>query len=107
MLDRGIRPPQNPVRHLLWLLAWAYTSMLQAAAVLNGVSAWRKLIYSLSCQSVMWRQGKLRFPIGVKHSLPIGRPRPRPLRGRAGRQIPDLRRSHPFVTHPATLSRVN
>src|ERR1700720_2645206 len=41
-----------------------------------GISAWRKLIYSLIWQSVMWRPGKLRFLIGVKNPLLIDRPRP-------------------------------
>src|ERR1700719_1540222 len=36
-----------------------------------GISAWRKLIYSLIWQSVMLRPGKLRFLIGVKNPLPI------------------------------------
>jgi hypothetical protein len=30
------------------------------AAATLGVSAWRKLMYSLVWQSVMWRPGKLR-----------------------------------------------
>ena len=41
------------------------------AAAILGVSAWRKLIYSLIWQSVTWRPGKLRFLIGVKNPLPI------------------------------------
>jgi hypothetical protein len=41
------------------------------AAAIVGVSAWRKLMYSLVWQSVMWRPGKLRFLIGVKNPLPI------------------------------------
>src|SRR5205823_14486171 len=41
------------------------------AAATAGVSAWRKLMYSLVWQSVMWRPGKLRFLIGVKNPLPI------------------------------------
>jgi hypothetical protein len=31
------------------------------AAATVGVSAWRKLMYSLIWQSVTWRPGKLRF----------------------------------------------
>jgi hypothetical protein len=46
------------------------------AAATVGVSVWRKLIYSLIWQSVMWRPGKLRFLISVKNPLPIDRPRP-------------------------------
>src|SRR4029077_7415340 len=61
------------------------------AAAILGVSAWRKLMYSLIWQSVTWRPGKLRFLIGVKNPLPI-RPtaiarKHGPLRGRAVRQI--------------------
>jgi hypothetical protein len=41
------------------------------AAAILGVSAWRKLMYSLIWQSVTWRPGKLRFLIGVKNPLPI------------------------------------
>ena len=46
------------------------------AAATAGVSAWRKLMYSLIWQSVMWRPGKLRFLIGVKTRFLSGRPRP-------------------------------
>jgi hypothetical protein len=31
-------------------------------------------MYSLIWQSVMWRPGKMRFLIGMKNPLPIGRP---------------------------------
>ena len=41
------------------------------AAPTAGVSAWRKLMYSLIGQSVMWWPGELRFLIGVKNPLPI------------------------------------
>ena len=41
------------------------------AAETLAVSVWRKLIYSLIWQSVMWRPGKLWFLIGVKNPLPI------------------------------------
>jgi hypothetical protein len=63
------------------------------AAAIVGVSAWRKLMYSLVWQSVMWRPGKLRFLIGVKNPLPI-RPaatarKHGPLRG--PRRSPDSR----------------
>jgi hypothetical protein len=54
------------------------------AVAIIGVLAWRKLMYSLIWQSVMWRPGKLKFLIGVKNPLPIDRPRPpenRPLAG--------------------------
>jgi hypothetical protein len=44
------------------------------AAATLGVSVWRKLMYSLIWQSVMWRPGKLRFLIGVKNPLLSGRP---------------------------------
>jgi hypothetical protein len=69
------------------------------AAAIVGVSAWRKLMYSLIWQSVMWRPGKLRFLIGVKNPLPI-RPaatarKHRPLRRRAVRQIRDFSRAMP------------
>jgi hypothetical protein len=69
------------------------------AAAIVGVSAWRKLMYSLVWQSVMWRPGKLWFLIGVKNPLPI-RPaatarKQGPLRGRAGRQIRDFSRATP------------
>src|SRR5438477_1006978 len=79
------------------------------AAATAGVSAWRKLMYSLVWQSVMWRPGKLRFLIGMKNPLPI-RPTATarkygPLRGRAGRQIRDFSRATPsFRGHPATVS---
>src|ERR1700680_1084496 len=73
-----------------------------------GISAWRKLIYSLIWQSVMWRPGKLRFLIGVKNPLPIDRPRPPEKTGPCG--APPVARfatpvglRPPFVTHPATL----
>jgi hypothetical protein len=73
------------------------------AAETLAVSAWRKLIYSLIWQSVMWRPGKLRFLIGVKNPLPI-RPaatagKLRPLRGRAVRQIRDFSRATPSFRH--------
>src|SRR6516225_8267105 len=79
------------------------------AAAILGVSAWRKLMYSLIWQSVTWRPGKLRFLIGVKNPLPI-RPtaiarKHGPLRGRAVRQIrTSVGLRPPFVAHPATLS---
>src|SRR5215472_13164080 len=79
------------------------------AAAILGVSAWRKLIYSLIWQSVTWRPGKLRFLIGVKNPLPI-RPtviarKHGPLRGHAVRQIrTSVGLRPPFVAHPATVS---
>jgi hypothetical protein len=33
------------------------------AAAMTGGSVWRKLMYSLIWQSVMWRPGKVRFLI--------------------------------------------
>src|SRR5712671_3093355 len=74
-----------------------------------GVSVWRKLVYSLIWQSVMWRPGKLRFLIGVKNPLPNGRPRPPDNTAPAGpRRSPDSRLQSgyalPSATHPATLS---
>src|SRR5262252_6007619 len=74
-----------------------------------GVSAWRKLMYSLIWQSVMWRPGKMRFLIGVKNPLPIWPAATArqhgPLRGRAVRQIRDsVGLRPPSVTHPATIS---
>ena len=73
------------------------------AAAMVGVSAWRKLMYSLIWQSVMWRPGKLRFLVGVKNPLPI-RPtaiarKHGPLRSRAGRQIRDFSRATPSFRH--------
>jgi hypothetical protein len=73
----------------------------QGGSVINGVSVWRKLIYSLTWQSVMWRPGKLRFLIGVKNPLPI-RPavtarKHGPLRGPAGRQIRNSGRATPSL----------
>jgi hypothetical protein len=69
------------------------------AAAILGISAWRKLMYSLIWQSVTWRPGKLRFLIGVKNPLPI-RPtaiarKHGPLRSRAVRQIRDFGRAAP------------
>jgi hypothetical protein len=66
-------------------------------------------MYSLIWQSVMWRPGKLRFLIGVKNPLPIGRPRPpanAPLCGAApfARLATPVGLRPPFVTHPPTLS---
>src|SRR4029077_16216097 len=78
------------------------------AAATVGVSVWRKLIYSLIWQSVMWRPGKLRFLIGVKKPSPI-RPavtarKHGPLQGRAvARFATSVGLRPPFVTHPATL----
>jgi hypothetical protein len=46
------------------------------AAATLGVSAWRKLMYSLIWQSVMWRPGKMRFLIDMKNRFLSGRPRP-------------------------------
>src|SRR5271166_5605894 len=58
-----------------------------------GISAWRKLMYSLIWQSVMWRPGKMRFLIGIEEpaSYPAGRDRQttRPLAG--PRRSPDSR----------------
>jgi hypothetical protein len=58
------------------------------------VSVWRKPMYSLIWQSVMWRPGKLRFLIGMEEppSYPAGcdRQKTRPLAGRARRQIRDF-----------------
>jgi hypothetical protein len=73
------------------------------AAATVGVSAWRKLMYSLIWQSVMWRPGKLRFLIGMKNPLPI-RPtaiarKHGPLGARAGRQIRDFSRATPSFRH--------
>jgi hypothetical protein len=57
----------------------------------------------------MWRPGKLRFLIGVKNPLPIGRPQlPKnttPAQSRAGRQIRDVGWGYalPFVTPPETV----
>src|SRR6516164_716682 len=79
------------------------------AAAMVGVSAWRKLIYSLIWQSVMWRPGKLRFLVGVKNPLPIDRPRP-PENTAPCRTAPIARFAisvglrPPFVTPPETLS---
>jgi hypothetical protein len=80
------------------------------AAATVGVSAWRKLMYNLIWQSVMWRPGKMRFLIGMKNPLPI-RPAATarqhgPLRGRAGRQIRDFSRATPSFRHASgdTLS---
>src|SRR6202035_86634 len=72
-------------------------------------SAWRKLIYSLIWQSVMWRPGKLRFLIGVKNPLSIGPPRPPENTAPCGaapvaRFATPVGLRPPFVTHPATLS---
>jgi hypothetical protein len=79
------------------------------AAATLGISVWRKLMYSLVWQSVMWRLGKLRFLIGVKNPLPI-RPTaiarntaPRGAAPIAGCAT-SVRQRPPFVTHPATLS---
>src|SRR2546430_17225460 len=74
-----------------------------------GVSAWRNLIYSLIWQSVIWRPGKLRFLIGVKNPLPIGRPRPpgnaAPCGARpVARFLTPVGLPPPFVSPPATLS---
>jgi hypothetical protein len=80
------------------------------AAATLGVSAWRKLMYSLIWQSVMWRPGKLRFLIGVKNPLPIRRTatarKHGPLRGRVDHQIRELRRAMPSFRHASgdTLS---
>jgi hypothetical protein len=78
------------------------------AAATVGVSVWRKLIYSLIWQSVMWRPGKLRFLIGVKNPLAIDRPRPPENTAPCG--APPVARfatpvglRPPFVAHPATL----
>ena len=73
------------------------------AAAIVGVSAWRKLMYSLVWQSVMWRPGKLWFLIGVKNPLPT-RPaatatKHRPLRRPAVRQIRDFSRATPSFRH--------
>src|SRR6185295_7829987 len=73
-----------------------------------GVSAWRKLIYSLIWQSVMWRPGKLRFLIGVKNPLAIDRPRPPENTAPCGaapvaRFATPVGLRPPFVMHPATL----
>ena len=82
------------------------------AAAILGVSAWRKLMYSLIWQSVTWRPGKLRFLIGVKNPLPI-RPtaiarKHGPLRGRSVRQIrTSVGLGPPFVAHPATVSHLD
>src|SRR3954465_11144737 len=38
---------------------------------MTGGSTWRNLMYSLIWQSVMWRPGKGRVPMGVKTPLPI------------------------------------
>jgi hypothetical protein len=69
------------------------------AAAIVGVSAWRKLMYSLVWQSVMWRPGKLRFLIGVKNPLPIPPAatarKHGPLRGRDRRQVRDFSRATP------------
>ena len=73
------------------------------AAATAGVSAWRKLMYSLIWQSVMWRPGKLRFLISVKNPLPIraGRDRQKtwPLQGPARRQIRASGRATPSLRH--------
>src|SRR6202045_3232730 len=73
-----------------------------------GISAWRKIIYCLIWQWVMWRPGKLRFLIGVKNPLPIDRPRPPKNTAPCG--APPVARfatpvglPPPFVAHPATL----
>src|SRR5438105_3540859 len=68
----------------------------------------RKLIYSLIWQSVIWRPGKLRFLIGVKNPLPIGRPRSPENTAPCGaapvaRFATPVGLRPPFVTHPATL----
>jgi len=66
-------------------------------------------MYSLIWQSVMWRPGKLKFLIGVKNPLPIGRPRPSENTAPYG-AAPFARFATlvglrpPFVTDPATLS---
>src|SRR5689334_15253529 len=59
----------------------------------------------------MWRPGKLRFLIGVKNPLPIGRSRP--LENTAPCRAAPIARfatpvglRPPFVTHPATLSLI-
>jgi hypothetical protein len=71
-------------------------------------AAWRKLIYSLIWQSVMWRPGKLRFLIGVKNPLVIDRPRPPENTAPYGaspiaRFATPVGLRPPFVAHPATL----
>jgi hypothetical protein len=68
-----------------------------------AVSVWRKLMYRLIWQSVMWQPGKARFLIGVKNLLPI-RPATTarqhgPLQGHAVRQIRDFRRAMPSFRH--------
>ena len=80
------------------------------AAATVGVWAWRKLIYSLIWQSVMWRPGKLRFLIGVKNPLPIrsttsARKRGS-LQGPAGPQIRNSGRATPSRRHASADSRV-
>jgi len=79
------------------------------AAETLAVSVWRKLIYSLIWQSVMWRPGKLWFLIGVKNRFLSGRPRPpanAPLCGAApfARFATSVGLRPPFIPHPATLS---
>jgi hypothetical protein len=44
------------------------------AAATLAVSVWRKLMYSLIWQSVMWQLGKVRFLISVKNPYLLGRP---------------------------------
>src|SRR5437588_4077893 len=79
------------------------------AAATAGVSAWRKLMYSLVWQSVMWRPGKLRFLIGVKNPLLSGRPRPPENTAPCGaapvaRFATSVGLPPPFVAPPATVS---
>jgi hypothetical protein len=79
------------------------------AAAIVGVSAWRKLMYSLVWQSVMWRPGTLRFLIGVKNPLQSGRPRPPENTAPCGaapvvRFATSVGLRPPFVANPATLS---
>src|SRR6266481_2116064 len=92
------------------------------AATILGVSAWRKLMYSLIWQSVTWRPGKLRFLNRREEpaSYPADRDRQktRPLAGPrrspentapcgaapVARFATSVGLRPPFVAHPATVS---
>jgi hypothetical protein len=73
------------------------------AAATLARSLWRKLMYSLIWQSVIWRPGKVRFLIGVKNPLHI-RPteaarQGNPFRGSRRRWIRDFGRATLSLRH--------
>src|SRR6266478_6169959 len=77
------------------------------AAAILGVSAWRKLMYSLIWQSVTWRPGKLRFLNRREEpaSYPADRDRQktRPLAG--PRRSPDSRLQSGYALLPSRIRR--